>query len=307
MSRFALFFSLLVLISGALASCGDNAGRQMSPAVAADSLQHDSIDSLAFESLDSVSFGAEDSLALRLALLPTADCLPFFYAKEKGIYDTLGLFLKIELFRAALDCDTAYLGGSVHGGVSDTLRLRHLREKGARLTPRLTLDSRLGIVGSRVLNLETLEDLRGRTVVGERFSTSQLLIGQALSSRRIGENEYFTPQISGLHIRTSMLDNDQIDAALLPEPFLTLAERRGHKVLAMISERMSHYTCLAFSDSLLQDSLRAAQLDLLLRGYKLATKELNEQGVNRACRSVIVNKFGFPKAVADNVKLPEYK
>ncbi len=246
-----------------------------------------------------------DSSALRLALLPTVDCLPFLYAEKQGIYDTLGLPLELVLHQAALDCDTAYLGGSVHGGVSDTVRMRFLGEKGVKLIPLFQLNSRLALISSSVLRLKRLEDLRRRTVVGERFSTSEILIKKTLAGRRLHEGEYYTPQISALHLRASMLDNDQIDAALLPEPFLTVAEQRGHKVLHVIDGKQAQNTCLVMNESAMQDSVRAEQVEKLIRGYNLAAEEINNRGVS-ACRDLMVSKFGITRAVADSVKLPAY-
>ena len=37
----------------------------------------------------------EDSLALKFAVLPTADCMPLFLAKEKRMFDTLGVDVRL--------------------------------------------------------------------------------------------------------------------------------------------------------------------------------------------------------------------
>ena len=55
----------------------------------------------------------EDSLALKFAVLPTADCMPLFLAKEHRMFDTLGVDVRLRCFTAQMDCDTAFVGGSV--------------------------------------------------------------------------------------------------------------------------------------------------------------------------------------------------
>ena len=50
----------------------------------------------------------EDSLALKFAVLPTADCMPLFLAKEKRMFDTLGVDVRLRCFTSQMDCDTAF-------------------------------------------------------------------------------------------------------------------------------------------------------------------------------------------------------
>lgn len=68
----------------------------------------------------------EDSLALKFAVLPTADCMPLFLAKEHRMFDTLGVDVRLRCFTAQMDCDTAFVGGSVEGIVTDIVRAKRV-------------------------------------------------------------------------------------------------------------------------------------------------------------------------------------
>ena len=50
----------------------------------------------------------QDSLALKVALMPTLDCLPFYYAQRCGLFKELGLDIRLQTFNAQMDCDTAF-------------------------------------------------------------------------------------------------------------------------------------------------------------------------------------------------------
>ena len=44
---------------------------------------------------------ADDSMTIRLALLPVADCLPFYYAAHEGLFDSVGVKVRLKTYRAA--------------------------------------------------------------------------------------------------------------------------------------------------------------------------------------------------------------
>ena len=48
----------------------------------------------------------KDSTILTLGVLPTIDCLPFYYADSVGLFDFYGLKMNLVTFDAAMDADT---------------------------------------------------------------------------------------------------------------------------------------------------------------------------------------------------------
>ena len=77
---------------------------------------------------------ADDSVALSVALGPTLDCLPFYYAEASGIYDTLGLNVDIKSYSAQFDRDTALLGNTADGIFSDLVRTQYHVAQGHNLS-----------------------------------------------------------------------------------------------------------------------------------------------------------------------------
>ena len=69
-----------------------------------------------------------DSAALHVALMPVADCLPFYIAQRSGIYERLGLDLRILTLQAQLDTDTALLRGRAELAYSDLARAIMLQQ-----------------------------------------------------------------------------------------------------------------------------------------------------------------------------------
>ena len=53
----------------------------------------------------------KDSAALKVAVMPTMDCLPLFVAQHYHLYDTLRGGVRLKYYKAQMDCDTALMGG----------------------------------------------------------------------------------------------------------------------------------------------------------------------------------------------------
>ena len=62
-----------------------------------------------------------DSTALRIAVLPTMDCLPFYVAQKCGLFDSIGVKVNLITFQAAMDADTAFCNNRVDGNVTELL------------------------------------------------------------------------------------------------------------------------------------------------------------------------------------------
>ena len=68
----------------------------------------------------------QDSLALKVAVMPTLDCLPIFVAKECHLYEHFNVDVRLRRFNSQMDCDTALIGGSVEGGMTDLIRKKRI-------------------------------------------------------------------------------------------------------------------------------------------------------------------------------------
>lgn len=285
--------SLIFLFLAALlfsAACG---GHSSSLPDAGESPEHDSVET--------------DTPVLRIALLPTVDCLPFYYAGSSGIFDSLGLRVKFFTYTSQPDCDTAWLGKSADGGFTDLVRVALYRGKlGRKLTVVMGTDGGWTLVASGTLRMKKLMGLKERMVAVTRQSASDYYSSAALSSAGLDYASVFRPQINDLFLRAAMLDNNQVDAALLPEPQACMAVKQGgHKVLWRSDEDAVRLGCLAFRDEVLRDEEKGKAVELLLQGYAHAAAVLNRDGAE-GCRKILADVCGLKDLSPDSLRLPRY-
>ena len=77
----------------------------------------------------------KDSAALKIAVMPTLDCLPLFVAAHYELFDTLRGGVRLKYYTAQMDCDTALLRRRVEMAISDIVRVEKWKGEKGPSTP----------------------------------------------------------------------------------------------------------------------------------------------------------------------------
>lgn len=272
------------------------------PAVMVLSCRNEAAPAAPAEAEQPVRHDSATQAGLRVALLPTLDCLPFLYADEAGIYDSLGLSVELRTFEAQADCDTALLGTWADVSASDLVTVRLQRRRGHPVSVVAATDGRWSLVVSRLLRVRRLSQAKERMVAVARQSYADYLTTEALQGEGMGYDDVFRPQINALRLRLDMLYNDQVDLAVLPEPQVSAARALGHRVIYTGRVPMG---CIAVGDSVLADTVRAARVGLLLRGYDEAVARLNKGGKGAAL-PLLRRVYELSPAAVDSLRWPKF-
>jgi NitT/TauT family transport system substrate-binding protein len=221
----------------------------------------------------------EDSAALKIAVMPTLDCLPLFVAKSEHLFDTLGTDVRLKLFTAQMDCDTAVVGGSVEGLVTDIVRAERLRNQGFPLNYLTKTNAYWQLFSNRTARIRKVEQLDDKMVGMSRYSISHLMSDAAIDSGGLKTERVFRIQVNDVDIRLKMLVNNEIDAVVLTEPQATRARRERHTLL-MDSRRMGLAPgVIAFSRKVMENKKRQKQVDIFRKGYLQAVDSLKKYGI----------------------------
>lgn len=249
----------------------------------------------------------DDSLALNIICTPTLESLPLYHALESGLCDSLQLSLGIFTETAQFDVDSIIRRTkTIDGAVLDTYRLAYYNRSKRPLpvTESFKLCGAWQLVTCGQLRINNVETLKKRTVAASRFSTSSFFFEKVLNGSKLKLSDIYQAQINDFGIRTNMLDENQIDAAILPEPYATLALSRGHR--SIWSDRLTTTYALCFRNKAMQDKRKENQVELLRKVYNASILDLNSHGVH-AADSTLIKTYRLPKEVIDTLKLPEYR
>lgn len=220
-----------------------------------------------------------DSLALKVGVMPTLDCMPLFVAKERRLFDTLGVDVRLRMRKAQMDIDTALIGGSVEGAVSDSVRVARMRSRGTALTEVGTTNTSWQLVGNRSARLKEVKQLGDKMVAMTRYSATDFLTDHVLTGVKTTATVYRV-QINDVPLRLQMLLNNEMDALWLPEPQATTAREHGHTVLWDTEKHNLWLGRVVFRNKALGDARVKKQIDVFKQAYNMACDSLNQRGVS---------------------------
>lgn len=227
---------------------------------------------------EKVRLDSIDRASLKVGVMPTLDCLPLYIAKEEQLFDTLGVTVHLKAFTAQMDCDTALIGGSVEGSITDLVRARRLEEKGVSLSYPIATNTYWQLITNKKARISELKQLSDKMIAITRYSATDRLATLAIDSAK-PKYDVYRVQINDVKVRLNMLLNNEMDAMLLTEPQATKAHIEGNKVLMDSQNKNIHWGVFAFRNKSLESGSRQTQLRLFIKAYNMAVDSINKNGL----------------------------
>ena len=241
-----------------------------------------------------------DSAALKIAVMPTLDCLPMYVAAYHHLFDTLNGGVRLKPFMAHIDCDTALERQRVEGSVTDLVRAACIEKRGVKLRYVAATNSYWQLITNHNSRIRQLKQLDDKMVAMTRFSVTDMLCDLIVDSVKLREEHVFRVQINDLNVRMQMLQNNEMDALFFSEPQATMARMAKNPVVLDTRKLDIQMGAIAFREKEMRRPERQKQLDLFVKAYNMACDSINKYGVKRY-RDLIVKNCGVPSAVVDSL------
>lgn len=239
---------------------------------------------------DSISYD------LKIATLPTYDALPLYLAQETGLFDSLELKVQLIPHKAQFDCDTALLNGWVDIALMDKSRQTKYQAEGHSFQTALEIQTPLALLAAKDTKFRSVKSLVNQTVAISRQSADESFCLRVLTLNGISPADVHYPQINNIALRTAMLNNRQVDAAVIPEPFATMAQLEGHTLLysgKSSSESANQIVCLT-------ENPAKQYFSKLATAYQTAQETIKAQGL-KTCKNILIRKFRIPSGTVDSL------
>jgi len=245
----------------------------------------------------------KDSAALKVAVMPTLDCLPLFVAEHYQLFDTVNGGVRLKMYMSQMDCDTALERGRVEGSMTDLVRAMRIASRGTALRTTAVTAAHWQLVTNRTARVRQLKQLDDKMVAMTRFSATDLLTNLVVDSVKLDKDRVFKVQINDINIRMLMLQNNEMDALWLPEPLATMARQLKNPVVYDTRKEDIQLGVMVFRDKEMERKERAHQLELLMKAYHQACDSINKYGV-RKYKGIVVERCKVKQVVADS--LPDH-
>lgn len=232
----------------------------------------------------------KDSLALKVGVLQTDDCLPAFVAKDEGIFDSLGVDVRLVHFTSMLDYNSALEKNKLQGVFSDSKYIEYMDKTSSLSMQNVrTFDMKWQLVANRRSRLLHLNQFTDKIIAMSRYSVTDYLCDRLTDSVKLDKERVFRVQVNDVDTRLEMLLNNEIDAAWLPEPQATVATNNGNNILMRSDSRGERFAVLAFTSASLNDKRIKQQIETFEKAYDLASKKIEKGG--KKYYAVIVERY----------------
>jgi len=238
---------------------------------------------------------------IRFGVMSTIDAIPVVMAVEKGFFEERDLQVEIETFSSARDREAALQAGQLDGLVTDLIGVTLATEGGFDLKITGASTGNFTLIANE--NIESLEDLHQATVLISSNTSIEHTLDKMLEVAGLAPDDVIKEEVSAIPTRLELLRNNQADAAVLPEPFVTIALDSG--LIALTDTEAIHFN--PFITAFTQEAIdhKADEIKAFYDAYHEAVAFLNSQPLEDYI-DLVVERVGFPAELKDQVSLPEF-
>ncbi|MCL4078246.1 MetQ/NlpA family ABC transporter substrate-binding protein [Coriobacteriia bacterium Es71-Z0120] len=248
---------------------------------------------------------------IRIGVLPTEDALPLWVAEQRGLFKKAGIDVQIVTFQAAQERDAAFASGSIDAYMGDIIASAMLEAGGSPVSLATVMlgatpkQGRFGIVAKPGSKATTLADLAGAPIGMSSASIQEYVVDKLMASAGVPAEKVKKEIVPKVPVRLELLMSGKLEAAALPEPLLSLAEKQGAVLIADDTEGENlTQTVLGVSDKYLAMPGGMVTVGRLLDAWDEAVDVVNSDP--NAWRALLVEKARLPEPIKETYAVNEY-
>ncbi|MCL1995590.1 MAG: ABC transporter substrate-binding protein [Defluviitaleaceae bacterium] len=246
--------------------------------------------------------GAGETGTITFATMPALDAFPVFLAYEMGFFADEGLDVNVIPFFAAPERDAAFQAGTdIDGLIFDLIALTLYQQGGIDV---IAVASSIGLtylLGSP--EISTLHDLPGHHVLISLNTAMDYVLERALGSVGLVQDYVELGFIPPLSLRLETLLAGHADAAVLPEPFATMAMNEGFNSIVNTWELDINPFSYGFRREVIEN--RPQDVLAFFRGLNNAVDFLNTADREEFI-DILIEVVGYPPETRDTLAVPTF-
>lgn len=244
----------------------------------------------------------EDLPTLSLGMLPSIDAIPFIIAHQQGMDTKHGVNLDIQTFKSAKDRDAAFQAGKLEGLSADLVAIAIYNEAGLDVKIASTTFGEFDLL-TGADSVHTVEDLKGKTLILSKNTSTEYTVATMLKQAGLTEADVTVTEVPQIPTRLELLKNQKSDAAILPEPFVTMGTAAGLRVLNSTQQAGINPFVLAFPQKTID--AKGEAIRNMYAAYDEAVEYMKSHDQSEYI-DVIIKEVGYPEDMKDQIQVPAY-
>lgn len=243
---------------------------------------------------------------LKIGTLPIYDTLLLHVAQREGFFQQHGLDVELVPFQSFVEKNAAVQSGELDGHFGEISAVIIQRAAGlpfviVSTTSHTSTGARMfGLVTSPKMAGAELGDLKGKALATSNLAIVDFLADVFFERDGLPGDFMDRKNLAKIPVRMQMLTSGQVDAAVLPEPLLSIAEKAGGRVLR--DDRDLHMPLAVVAlreDKLTEETVRAFNAALTLAGRRINAEP--DQS-----RALLLELRLIPPQLAETFALPPF-
>lgn len=249
----------------------------------------------------------EESVAgqtLTVGVMGSVDTIPLVIAEQKGFFDANGVDVNIEVFKAAKDRDAALQAGELDGVLCDEVAIAIYQNAGIDMKITGITDGQFGLVAGGDTGIASVADLVGKKVAISENTVIEYTLDKMLEANGVAISDVEKVAIPPMPTRLEMLNNGEVDAAIMPNPFSDAAIKAGGTMIEKVDNTGVYISVTGF----LQEAIdtKATEIKAYYNAYDQAVEYLNTTDISEY-EDIIISTVGYPEEMKGNITLPTYR
>lgn len=245
---------------------------------------------------------------LFIGVLPAADSIVLEVAADEGLFAKEGLDVKTVPFKSALEIGAAMRAGRLDGHFGDLMNVLTQNATGVPQTIVVTTTHTssaqrafaLVVSPKKSQTIRQLSDLKETPTAMSASTIIDYLLARMKETEHLPEGALKNVEVRQIPIRLQMLLAGQVETALLPEPLVTVVQKRGGRVIWDDTRLNEPLAVVALA--------KKAATPEVVRGFKkavAAAADLIEASPEKY-RVLMVRKKLLPSAAASDYQMVRF-
>lgn len=252
----------------------------------------------------------QEPRTLRIGVLPITDVVPAYVAQEQGYYAAEGIEVELVPVASGAERDSLLQAGGVDGGLNELITTV-LVNAGSDQDIRVVTTARrpfpdvplFFVMSSPISQIKTVDGLKGVEIGIAENTVIEYVTDRILRHEGLQPDEIELTNVPRIPIRLELLLNDQITAAVLPDPLASLAQMQGATVVVddTVYPDVS-LSAISFREAILQD--RPNTVRAFVRAWDKAVADINANPEN--FQNILIENARVPEPLQDRYELPPF-
>lgn len=244
--------------------------------------------------------GCQKADKLTIGIMPDLDSIPIVVAEELGYFDES---IDIEVYKSAVDRDSAFYSGNLDGSISDVLAACLAQEGEFPVYITSKTYGRYGIVASKDSGVTTAKDLEGKEIGLSLNTIIEYVTDMIIKNASANPDSLSKTSVPKIPSRLELLSNNQIDAIAVPEPYLSAAAEEGNVIVGTSEELGINPGVFIFTEKAMNK--KNDKIKAFYEAYNKAIEYMKETD-SSVYMPYVIEKVGLPESTL-YVELPEYE